>query len=151
MEIPKLDEKYLFKPLPVVNELPEDFDYTINTSAIPEDRYLIKVGEYRNLRNGIIKHLLTFYDRVDYSDASILDSFLSMVAYKDYQLFHFVFYIDEWHSYQQTGIFQEMITQYLAWGISNYHRNDSGTLAPRHKFKHPFTRNSVLKCEINKI
>jgi hypothetical protein len=150
-----LDERYVFKPLPDVNDLPEGDDFVINTSTILKERYVIRIGEYRSLRMAIIKHLLTFYDRIDYCDAGSINTHLSMIAYKNYQSFTFVFYVEEWHCYHQTGIFQEMITQYLAWGISNYHRNNTGSAYYRCRVKHPLTQHSVLRKdlehEINRI
>ncbi|MEJ2905081.1 hypothetical protein WAE58_21730 [Pedobacter panaciterrae] len=151
METKHYHERYNYKPIPDVNTLPEDDDYIINTNPDPLERYVIKVGKYRNLRNAIIKHLLTFYDRVDYCDADSIKTYLSMRGYKGHQLFTFVFYVEEWHCYQQTEVFQDMISQYLAWGISNYHRNDTGKLFPRLKNTHPLTKYSVLRDESDKI
>ena len=151
MELPIIDEKYYFNASTPVNELPEEDKLVINTSANPEERYVITVGAYRSLRKAVIKHLLTFYDRVDYCDAGHINTYLSMTGYRANQLFTFVFYVEEWHCYQQTGVFQEMITQYLAWGISNYHHNDTGIPFDRLKKKHPITQYSVLRDEINKV
>ncbi len=151
METPILDEKYYFKPSVPVNELPGDGNLVINTSVNPEEKYVINVAEYRSLRNAIIKHLLTFYDRVDYCDAGDINTYLSIRGYKGHQLFTYVFYVEEWHCYQHTGVFQEMITQYLAWGIADYHRNDSGMLFQRIKTTHPVTQYSVLRDEGDKV
>ena|GEM_PF-4282616 len=131
--------------------MPNEDKLVINTSPNPEERYVIAAGAYRLLRNAIIKHLLTFYDRVDCCDAGHINTYLSMTGYRGDQLFTSVFYVEEWHCYQQTGVFQEMITQYLAWGISNYHRNGTGIAFDRLKKTPPITQYSVLRDEINKV
>jgi len=86
MEIPTMDEKYYFKPSTPVNELPDEDKLVINTNPNPEERYVIAAGAYRLLRNAIIKHLLTFYDRIDYSDAGHINTYLSMIGYRGDQL-----------------------------------------------------------------
>ena len=121
-------------------------NYLIKTHLLESDCLVLPFEEYQALRNAIIDHLLTIYERIDYKDADWKHYHIIIVGTIGCHRCTHCFHSSEWIGYYRDHTLSAKLQWNLDWGRKQMERiGDLSIPSWQRKEKQPVTATTVFR------